>query len=139
LDLVKAYDKISQHYMEKTMEYFGFDQHWIKWISNLVSTTSFSLLVNGTPTKPFYPTRGIRQGDPLSPFLFILMMEGISRSIKTTTTEGEIKGLKPFEYYPTSTHQQFVDNTMLHGIPTVKEAMTYKFFLAEFGESPVLK
>jgi hypothetical protein len=86
LDLAKAYDKISWHYMAKMMEAFGFDQHWIKWIINLVSTTSFLLLVNGAPTKPFYPSRGIRQGDPLSPFLFILMMEGLSRSIKNATT-----------------------------------------------------
>jgi hypothetical protein len=97
LDLEKAYDKIRWHYMAKTLESFGFDQHWINWIVTLVSTKSYSLLINGTPAKPFYPYRGIRKGNPLSPFLFILMMEGLRRSIKSTTTVGKIKGIKPYE------------------------------------------
>jgi hypothetical protein len=63
------------------------------------------------------------------------MMEGLSRSIKSTTTIGEIKGIKPFKNFPTSTHQQFVDDTLLHGIPTVKEAKAYKRILDEFGEA----
>ena len=69
--------------------------------------------------------RGIREGHPLSPFLFILMMEGLSRSIKNATTTGEITGLKPYEDFPTYTHQQFVDDTLLHDTPTVKEAKAY--------------
>jgi hypothetical protein len=135
LDLEKAYDKISWHYMVKTLEAFGFTQHWISWIISLVSTTSYSLLINGAPAKPFWPTRGIRRGDPLSPFLFILMMEGLSQSIKNATTTREITCLKPFKNFPTSTHQQFVDDTLLHGIPTVKEAKTFKRILEEFGEA----
>jgi hypothetical protein len=121
LDLEKAYDKISWHYMAKTLEAFGFEQHLINWIVNLVSMASHSLIINGAPTKPFWPSRGIRKGDLLSPFLFILMMEGLNRSIKSTTTIGELKGIKPFKNYPTSTHQQFVDDTLLHGTPMVKE------------------
>jgi hypothetical protein len=121
--------------MEKAMEAFGFDKHWIKWVMTLVSTTSFSLLVNGAPTKPFYPSRGLRQGDPLSPFLFIIMMEGLSRTIKFAMKEGTIKGLRLYEECPTTTHQQFVDDTMLHGIPTVKEARAYKKILVDFGEA----
>jgi hypothetical protein len=101
LDLEKSYDKISWHYMIKTLEAFGFTQHWI----SLVSTTSYSLLINGASNKPFWSMSGIRQGGTLSPFLFILMMEGLNRSIKSTTKTGEIKGLKPFENFPTSTHQ----------------------------------
>jgi hypothetical protein len=105
LDLVKAYDKNSWHYMAKMLESFGSEQHWINWIVNLVSTTSYSLLINGAPTKPLWPSRGIKQGDPLSPFLFILMMERLSKSIKNTTAAEEIKGIKPFKNCPTSTDQ----------------------------------
>ena len=53
LDLAKYYDKISWHYMVKTLEDFGFTQHWISWIVSLVSTTSYSLLINGALGKPF--------------------------------------------------------------------------------------
>jgi hypothetical protein len=135
LDSVKAYDKISWHYMAKMLEAFGFDQHWINWIVTLVSTTRYLLLINGAPAKPFYLSRGIRQGDLMSPFLFILIMEGLRRSIKSATTTGEIKGLKPFENCPNSTHQQFVDDALLHGTPMVKEVKSYKRILEHFGES----
>ena len=135
LDLAKAYAKIRWNYMENTLEAFGFDQHWIKWIINLVSTTIFSLLVNWAPTKPFYTSRAIRQGDPLSSFIFILIMEGLSRSIKNTTGEGEIKGLKLFQNCSTSTKQQFFDDTLLHGKPTLKEAKSYKKILEDLREA----
>jgi hypothetical protein len=135
LDLAKAYDKIIWHYMAKTLEVFVFDQHWINWNITLVSMTSFLLLINGAPTKPFYPSRGIKQGDTMSPFLFIIMMEGLRRSIKHATATSEIKGLKPFENCPTSTHQQFIDDTLLHGTPMVKEVKDYKKILEYFREA----
>jgi hypothetical protein len=135
LDLAKSYDKISWHYMIKTLEAFGFTQHWISWIVSLIMTTRYSLLINGASSKPLWPTRGMRQGDPISPFLFILMMEGLSRSIKNVTTTREITWLKPFKNFPTSTHQQFVDDTLLHDIPIVKEAKAYKCILEYFGEA----
>jgi hypothetical protein len=103
LDFAKAYDKLSWHYMTKRMEAYSFDNHLIQWVMTLVSTTSFSILVNGSPSKPFYPSRDLRQGDPLSPFLFIFMMEGLSRTIKDATEEGTIKGLQLYEYCPTTT------------------------------------
>jgi hypothetical protein len=135
LDLAKAYNKISWHYMAKTLEAFGFEQHWINWIITLVSTTIYSLLINGAPTKPFCPSKGIRQGDLLSPFMFILMTKGLSRSIKRTTAASEIKGIKPFEKFPTSTHEQFIDDTLLHVTPTVKEEKNFKRILEDFGEA----
>jgi hypothetical protein len=63
------------------------------------------------------------------------MMEELRRSIKSATATGEIKGLKLFENIPTSTHQQFIDDTLLHGTPTVKEAKAYKRILEDFGEA----
>jgi len=62
-------------------------------------------------------------------------MEGLSRSIKNATTTREITGLKPYEDFPTYTHQQFVDDTLLHDTPTVKEARAYKRILEDFGEA----
>jgi hypothetical protein len=91
--------------------------------------TSYSFLINGALAKPLWPSRGIRQGDLLSPFMFILMMEGLSRSIKSATTVREITCIKPFENFPTSMHQQFIDDTVLHGTPTFKEAKEYKRIL----------
>jgi hypothetical protein len=56
-------------------------------------------------------------------------------SIKAATEEGNIKGLGLYEEFPTTTHQQFVDDTMLHGIPTAKEVRAYKKILVDFREA----
>ena len=64
---------------------------------NLVTTPFFIILLNGSPTRVFQVARGIRQGDPLSPFVFILMVEGLSRLIKTQSENGELRGIKIHE------------------------------------------
>eukprot|EP00253_Pinus_taeda_P019643 PITA_19643 len=92
--------------------------HEVRWVMALVTSPSFSILVNGSPFETFIPSRGLRQGDPLSPFLFIVMMEGLGRSIKQAKEDGKIKGLQLYENGQSGTHQQFVDDTMLRGIPT---------------------
>eukprot|EP00253_Pinus_taeda_P029476 PITA_29476 len=105
----------------------------IRWVMALVTSPSFSILVNGSPLETFIPLRGLRQGDPLSPFLFILMMEELGRSIKHAKIVGKVKGFQLSEDGQALTHQQFVDGTMLQGIPTVKEALAYKQILREFA------
>ena len=100
--------------MGKILLSFSFDQLWVKWILTLTSTTFFSILVNGTPSPTFKPMRGIRQGDPLSPFIFVLMMEGLGRLINAKITSQDLKGLTPHGIDPQS-DQQFVDGTMLMG------------------------
>ena len=79
----------------------------------LVTSASFSILLNGSPSKSFRPSRGLKQGDPLSPFLFIVIMEGLGKAITSAKTEGTIHGLKLTQEGNTLTHQQFVDDTML--------------------------
>jgi len=71
-DFSKAYDPLSWKYLKKVLETFGFRNRWIEWVYNMISTPNFSILINGFPTTTFNATRGIRKGDPLSPFLFIM-------------------------------------------------------------------
>eukprot|EP00253_Pinus_taeda_P018273 PITA_18273 len=133
LDLAKAYDKLNWTYIRKVLLAFRFDHNLARWVMAIVTSSSFSILVNGSPSKTFTPSRCLRQGDSLSPFLFILMMEGLGRSIKHAKEVGNIKGLQLSETGQALTHQQFVDETMLQAIPTVKEALAYKQILRDFA------
>ena len=101
----------------------------------MVKSPSFSILFNGAPSDPFFPSRGIRQGDPISPFLFVILMEGLSCIIKSTKDMNVIKGLQPLNHSPATTHQQFVDDTMFHNTPSAKEAKGFKAILNLFSQA----
>jgi hypothetical protein len=135
LDLSKAFDRASWKYIRAVLDSFGFAQEWIKWIMNLTSSAFFSILVNGVPSKPFSPSRGICQGDPLSPFLFILLAEGLGRYIKASVLEGSLKGLPLHNLQPTHSHSQFVDDTFLLNSPMAQEAQKLNSILADFIEA----
>ena len=102
---------------------------------SLVTTPFFNILLNESPSKVFQPSRGIRQGDPLSSFLFILMEEGMSCLIQTQAGNGELRGLKFHDRMDPQTHQQFVDDTMLMGNPSVQEARSFKRSLNLFAKA----
>jgi len=71
--------------------------------------------VNGTPAQPFKESRGVIQGDPLSPFLFILMVEGLGRMLTTIKKNNDIQGLKLHQESLAQKHQNIVDDAMLMG------------------------
>lgn len=81
LDLSKAFDSLSWAYIQKVLLAFGFAHSWVRWIFNLLSSVFYSVLINGIPSVNYRPSRGIRQGDPLSPFIFVIMAEGLGRFI----------------------------------------------------------
>jgi hypothetical protein len=78
LDLSKAYDQVEWSFLEATMLKMGFDVKWVQLVMTCVTSMQYSVLVNGTPGKPFIPSWGIRQGDPISPYLFLLCVEVLS-------------------------------------------------------------
>ena len=92
LDMSKTYDRIEWVYLERLMSRMGFCDLWINLSMICVKTATYSILVNGEPQGLIQPTRGIRQGDLLSPFLFLLCTKGLHGLITKAAANGDIRG-----------------------------------------------
>ena len=94
LDIEKAYDSINWNLLLKVMEKMGFGAKWLRWVWWCISTAKFSVMVNGSPAGFFSSSKGLRQGDPLSPYLFVMGMEVLSVLIRRAMEGGFISGCK---------------------------------------------
>ena len=88
LDMSKAYDWVKWGYLENVMIKVGFNERWIRLIMVCVKTVTYSIMVNSEPQGLIHSTRGIRQGDPLSPFLYLLCTEGLHGLIQHVASMG---------------------------------------------------
>ena len=94
LDIEKAHDHLNWEFVLEVMRRKGFGQRWLNWISWCMSIASFSILINGTSVGFFQSTRGLRHGDPLYPYLFVLGMDILSRLINKTVEGNFLAGCK---------------------------------------------
>ncbi|KAK2450768.1 hypothetical protein QL285_009870 [Trifolium repens] len=113
IDISKAYDRVDWGFMCGILERFRFDSKWIHWMMLCVSSVNYSVLVNYEKVGPIHPGRGLRQGDPLSPYLFILVTEGLSSLIKHSVENGDLHGVKICRGAPLVSHLLFVDDCFL--------------------------
>ncbi|GJZ27081.1 RNA-directed DNA polymerase, eukaryota, reverse transcriptase zinc-binding domain protein [Tanacetum coccineum] len=93
VEFEKAFDSVNWKYLDYVLGQFGFGEKWRNWIQECLRSARTSILVNGSPTSEFSIKRGLRQGDPMSPFLFILIMEGLHIAIEDATQSNLIKGV----------------------------------------------
>ncbi|KAI9157818.1 hypothetical protein LWI28_028552 [Acer negundo] len=95
LDMSKAYDRVEWGLIERMVVKLGLSKKWRKLIMNCISSVSYSFRLNRELYGHIIPSRGLRQGDPLSPYLFLMCAEGLSSLIQGEQDRGEINGLKP--------------------------------------------
>ena len=113
LDMSKAYDRVEWAFLERVMQGMGFAGRWIHLLMMSVCSASYLVLVNGEPTGYIKPHRGIRQGDPLSPYLFLLCAEGLSAILRQAERERQISGVAICRGSPKISHLLFADDSMV--------------------------
>ncbi|GJR02333.1 RNA-directed DNA polymerase, eukaryota [Tanacetum coccineum] len=114
VDFAKAYDSIRWDFLDDVLTSFGFGSTWRTWIRGSLSSGRASILVNGSPTSEFQFFRGLKQGDPLAPFLFLLIMEAFHLSFSRATVAGIFKGLK-IDSSLSLSHLFFADDAVFIG------------------------
>ena len=113
LDMSKTYDRVEWKFLARIMEKMGFCEKWVALVLECISTVSYSILVNGEPKRDIKPSRGIRQGDPLFPYLFLLCSEGLNRMLQQVAANDQIRGFSLCKRGPRISHLFFVDDSLL--------------------------
>ena len=116
LDIEKAYDHVNWEALFYLLGWMGFRLKWRRWIKACITSVCFSVLVNGSPEGFFGSSRGLRQGDLLSPLLFLLIMEVLSRLLKKTEECNLFRGFHVGSVNSVGvriSHMLFADDTIL--------------------------
>jgi hypothetical protein len=109
----KAYDRVEWSFLSQMMQKLGFCSEWIQLMMKCVSTVKYQIKVNGALSNVFVPERGLRQGDPLSPYLFLLCAEGFSALLSRAEENGLISGVKICRNAPSISHLLFADDSLI--------------------------
>lgn len=133
VDLEKAYDRLRWDFIEDTLVDLGIPSGIIRVIMNCVSSSSMQLLWNGSPTKVFRPSRGMRQGCPLPPYHFVLCMERLGHSITAAIEANEWTPISLVKHGRHISHLFFADDLMLFCKANVDNVRTVKKVLEEFS------
>ncbi|EPS63383.1 hypothetical protein M569_11401 [Genlisea aurea] len=119
LDVSKAFDRLEWPFLEQVLRRHGFPASTTDTIMRLVSSATYSILINGSPEGHIVPTRGIRQGDPMSPYLFILCSDTLSRLLHEEGAHNPDLGIQLSPTVPKISHLLFADDTLIFSAATL--------------------
>lgn len=115
IDFEKAFDSINWAFVDKVLKFMNFSDKWRRWTHGILASARASVLINGSPSKEFQYERGVRQGDPLSPFIFIIAMEAFTFFMNKGCELELFKGFKTPNSGPCLSHLSYADDVMLIG------------------------
>ena len=117
LDISKAYNRVEWEFLRQIMLELGFAPRWVHLAMETLTTTSYSVLINGEPWGFITPSRGIKQGDPLSPYLFLLCADMLRKAEESD----QFRGIKSCQHGVCISHLWFADDSLLFCRATVEE------------------
>ena len=113
LDISKAYDRMEWNFLERAMLHLGFSGRFVATIMSCIKSASYSVLLNGVLGSTIKPSRGLRQGDPLSPYLFLVCAIGLQGLLHKAEADGSLRGVFICRNGPRVSHLFFADNSVL--------------------------
>ena len=131
-DMRKAYDRIEWSFIEALLHKMGFDPHWINLMLECISSVQYKVLLNGQPRGLIIPQRGLRQGDLLSPYLFIMCTEALIMNIKKAERVKQLTGMKVARVCPAISHLLFADDSLFFCKANKEECQTILRILKEY-------
>jgi mannosylglycoprotein endo-beta-mannosidase len=137
LDISKAFDSVRWDYLISLMQHRGFPPKWCNWIAAILSTSTSRVLLNGTPLPAIQHGRGLRQGDPLSPLLFVLAIDPLQKLIEQATATNLLSKLgSKVAIFSVSL---YADDAAIFMKPTKKDVINMERILRNFGEASGLR
>lgn len=135
LDMERAYDRVSWDFLYRSLQEFGFDGLIIDWIMACIYKPSFSLIINGSQTDFFQSAVGLHQGCPLSPFLFILVADDLSRALTQAQDDHRIVPFMAGPQGPSVSHLLFADDCILLGQASIPNAVTLASIIQQYCQA----
>ena len=132
VDFEKAYDSVSWDFLFYMLNRSGFNSKWISWMEGCLKSASISVLINGSPTSEFIPQRGLRQGDPLAPFLFNVVAEALNGLMRTAVEANLYKGFNIGDSEVSIRLLQYADDTIFFGEASMDNLKAIKAILRTF-------
>lgn len=140
IDLAKAFDRLEWNFIVSALSRKGLHGHFINLIHACISSPTFSVVINGQPFARFHSGRGIRQGSPLSPYLFVLAINELSLALQDAMSNSLLEGVVLGPNCPTIHSLLFADDLLICGKASIQEAMAMKQILDSFcsasGQTP---